>query len=295
MNGYDRREVNEARTRRRRKSKIKSVVILIESALIIVLAACLAVVSVKYNTLKVSDGNSSVVQPSSDAQGSAADGTASDAAGNTSSGMTDEQLALVKETEQWYLKLANPDNSVDNDFIKNVDLAKIESRFSSGAESSKYFDSRAVSYLNEMCKAALDDGVRLISVSSYRTYAYQQALYNNRVKRCINEGYGEAEAKKVAATIVALPGTSEHHLGLAVDINSVEESFENTAAFRWLSKNAENYGFILRYPKDKQSITKIIYEPWHYRYVGVEHAKRMNSLGMCFEEYIEYLKNGGVK
>ena len=104
-----------------------------------------------------------------------------------------------------------------------------------------------------------------------------------------------AEAEKKAATIVALPGTSEHHLGLAVDINSVETSFEDTAAFRWLQENAENYGFILRYPKDKQEITKIIYEPWHYRYVGVEHAKTINGLGMCFEEYVEYLSNGGVK
>lgn len=289
MNGYDRRDAAEARAKRRRKSQIKSTVIIFQSVLIIILAVALAVVGVKYNTLKT--GTASDFGTASSAESSAA----GDVSENTSSGMTDEQLALVRETEQWYLKLANPDNAVDNDFIKNVDLAKIESRFSSGAESSKYFDSRAVQYLNDMCKAALDDGVTLISVSSYRTYAYQQALYNNRVKRCINEGYNEEEAKKVAATIVALPGTSEHHLGLAVDINSVEESFENTAAFRWLSKNAENYGFVLRYPKDKQSITKIIYEPWHYRYVGVEHAKRMNSLGMCFEEYIEYLKNGGIK
>ena len=102
------------------------------------------------------------------------------------------------------------------------------------------------------------------------------------------------EAKKVAATIVAVPGTSEHHIGLAVDFNSVEESFENTKAFRWLQENAEDYGFVMRYPKDKKSITKIIYEPWHYRYVGVEHAKAMNDLGLCMEEYLEYLENGGV-
>ena len=68
------------------------------------------------------------------------------------------------------------------------------------------------------------------------------------------------------------------------------ENFEKTAQFKWLSENAENYGFILRYPKDKTNITEIIYEPWHYRYVGVEHAKKMNQLGMCLEEYIEYLE-----
>ena len=105
------------------------------------------------------------------------------------------------------------------------------------------------------------------------------------------QGMSEEEAKKEAATRVAIPGTSEHHLGLAVDINSVETSFENTKAFKWLQKNAENYGFVLRYPKDKKAITKIIYEPWHYRYVGVEHAKEMNRLGLCLEEYIDLLND----
>ena len=147
-----------------------------------------------------------------------------------------------------------------------------------------------------MCKAAADDGVTLISVSAYRSYNYQNTLYKNRVERCKREeGLDDEAAKKKAATIVAVPGTSEHHLGLAVDINSVETSFENTAAFRWLQKHAADYGFIMRYAEDKQAITKIIYEPWHYRYVGVEHAKAMGELGMCMEEYIDYLKSGGVK
>jgi D-alanyl-D-alanine carboxypeptidase len=153
-------------------------------------------------------------------------------------------------------------------------------------------DSRIVDKFNAMCQAALNDGVSLISVTAYRTYSYQNTLYNNRVNRCMNENsnLSREEAKKIAATIVALPGTSEHHLGLAVDINSVEETFENTKAFRWLQENAADYGFIMRYPKDKQNITKIIYEPWHYRYVGVEHAKEMLRLDMCMEEYLDHLK-----
>ena len=89
-------------------------------------------------------------------------------------------------------------------------------------------------------------------------YNYQNNLYNSRVQRCVNEGYSREEAKQVAATIVAIPGTSEHHLGLAVDINSVEQSFEDTKAFRWLQEHAEDYGFIMRYSKEKKSITKII-------------------------------------
>lgn len=90
---------------------------------------------------------------------------------------------------------------------------------------------------------------------------------------------------------VAIPGTSEHHLGLAVDFYPVSEKFESSAQFVWLKKNAEKYGFVLRYPEDKQSITRIKYEPWHYRFVGKEHAKFMNEHNMCLDEYIEYIKN----
>lgn len=85
------------------------------------------------------------------------------------------------------------------------------------------------------------------------------------------------------------PECSDHNLGLAVDFNYVKEDFENTKAFKWLTKNAENYGFILRYPKGKEYITKVDYEPWHWRYVGEENAKKMNELNMCLEEYVEYL------
>lgn len=196
------------------------------------------------------------------------------------------------ETEQWYMVLANPDNEVSKEYISAVNKATINKSFTDGKESSKYLDSRVVEAYEAMCKAAKKDGISLKAVSAYRTYAYQENLYNKRVKRFMNEqGMSEEEAKKEAATRVAIPGTSEHHLGLAVDINSVETSFENTKAFKWLQKNAENYGFVLRYPKDKKAITKIIYEPWHYRYVGVEHAKEMNRLGLCLEEYIDLLND----
>lgn len=277
---------NEARRRekRRKKAVIKNWTILIETIVIIILCIALVLVGVKYSALKNAGAEPSAPYTSS---------TAGDMSSAPSSDDTSSAEWMKNELQQWYLKLVNPDNAVDNDFIRNVDLAKINEKFSSGAESSKYFDSRAVDALNNMCQAALDDNISLIAVSSYRTYSYQQTLYNNRVRRCINEGYDQEKAKQVAATIVALPGTSEHHMGLAVDFNSVEESFENTSAFKWLGENAESFGFILRYPKDKTDITKIIYEPWHYRYVGVEHAKAMNELGMCMEEYVAYLAAGG--
>ena len=194
------------------------------------------------------------------------------------------------ETEQWYLMLANPDNPVSKEYISNVDKAKIDLNYTDNKSSSRYLDSRVVDAFVAMCKAAKKDGIKMKTISAYRTYEYQEGLFKKRIKRFMDEnGLSEEKATEKAATMVARPGTSEHNLGLAVDINSVETGFENSKAFKWLQENAEDFGFVLRYPKDKKAITKIIYEPWHYRYVGVEHAREMNRLGMCLEEYIEHL------
>lgn len=102
-----------------------------------------------------------------------------------------------------------------------------------------------------------------------------------------NLGYSEADAKLEAGKWVAVPGTSEHCLGYAADLCSLEESFENSEQFAWLQEHCAEYGFILRYPKDKVDITKISYEPWHYRYVGSNHAQIIMSQGLCLEEYLE--------
>lgn len=308
MDDYRRRQSEKLRQERRKKSRRKSIIILVETALIIVLTIALIIVSCCYISLKnltqtpddtlsgvegTSSGTSSVMGGTDDpaSSGSSTDSVASNTSSDAASSGGNSSVDVLDE---WYMVLVNPDNSVTKDYISNVDRTAIKDKYTSGAESSKYLDKRIIEQFENMCKAAANDGVTLISVSAYRSYNYQQNLYNRRVQRCMNEeGLDEEAAKKKAATIVAVPGTSEHHLGLAVDINSVETSFENTAAFRWLQKHAEEYGFIMRYAKDKQSITKIIYEPWHYRYVGVEHAKAMNDLGMCMEEYVEYLKSKG--
>ena len=107
-------------------------------------------------------------------------------------------------------------------------------------------------------------------------------------------------AKEKAAAVVNPPGYSEHNCGLAADLNSPEHTglargFEKTAAFRWLCEHAGDYGFILRYPKDAEDKTEIIYEPWHWRYVGVENAAKINASGLCFEEYIETLQSIAAK
>ena len=148
----------------------------------------------------------------------------------------------------------------------------------------------------EMQKAAAADGVTVWMQSGYRSVKYQTSLYERKTKYYLDKGYDNATAKEKAAAVVNPPGYSEHNCGLAADLNSPEhagldEGFENTAAFRWLCAHAGDYGFILRYPKDAEDKTEIIYEPWHWRYVGVENAARINASGLCFEEYIQTLRD----
>lgn len=147
-------------------------------------------------------------------------------------------------------------------------------------------DYRVAPYYNEMYQAALEDGVELVPISGYRSVERQTRNFENKIQKYINDGYSKTEATQMAATIILPPGTSEHNAGLAMDICSLYESFEKTEEFEWLSENAADYGFIMRYPEDKQDITKIIYEPWHWRYVGVEAAKEMKASGQCLEEYL---------
>ena len=147
-----------------------------------------------------------------------------------------------------------------------------------------------------MQKAAAADGVTVWMQSGYRSVKYQTSLYERKTKYYLDKGYDNATAKEKAAAVVNPPGYSEHNCGLAADLNSPEhtgldEGFEKTAAFRWLCEHTGDYGFILRYPKDAEDKTEIIYEPWHWRYVGVENAAKINASGLCFEEYIETLQS----
>ena len=199
-----------------------------------------------------------------------------------------EAATLAKDLNAWNLMLVNKKSPLPEGY--EIPTAKIASQYA--RDNGMSFDERAVRALNEMCGKAATDGVTLLVISCYRPHTRQEALFANELAevKAENPNMSEEEAKNLASTVVAYPGTSEHELGLAVDLNSVEQTFEHTKQFQWLSAHAEEYGFVLRYPKDKEDVTGIIYEPWHYRYVGVEHAKKMNSLDMCLEEYTEYLK-----
>lgn len=180
----------------------------------------------------------------------------------------------------WKLVLANPTHCLPDDF--SIETAPIQNYT---------MDARAVGPAKEMIAAAKADGIDLLVCSAYRPISSQRRLYNEKVQEYLNQGYGQARAEEIAATIVAIPGTSEHQTGLALDIvtpsyQRLDDGYADTAAAKWLKANAADYGFILRFPQDKEEITKIIFEPWHYRYVGVDAAKEIMSRGICLEEYL---------
>ena len=140
----------------------------------------------------------------------------------------------------------------------------------------------------EMFEAAKDDGMHIWVRSPYRSYQTQNILY---------ESYASEDGYDKADTYSARPGYSEHQTGLAVDVVADDNSlanFENTKEFTWIKNNAYKYGFIMRYPKDKEYITGYMYESWHYRYVGKEIAKEIYDKGLTFEEYYAYYVEKGL-
>lgn len=180
------------------------------------------------------------------------------------------------------LTLVNFENTIPKDW--KVDLVQLNNGQS--------VDRRIYDDLIAMLQAAKSEGLNPLICSSYRTNEKQEQLYQNKVSEYLSQGYSKVEASDKAAFWMARPGTSEHQLGLAVDIVStknqrLDRSQENTVEQRWLIQNSWKYGFVLRYPTNKNSITGVGYEPWHYRYVGKEHAKKINELGVCLEEYVK--------
>ncbi len=152
----------------------------------------------------------------------------------------------------------------------------------------KYLDYRVAPHYEEMYYAAKQDGITLTPYSAYRSYERQKNNYNHLTETYMHDyNLSEAEARKKAATVILPPGTSEHNLGYAMDICGTESSFKDTKEYAWLQQHAHEYGFILRYTAEKQPITGIIPEPWHWRYVGVEYAEKIKNSGLCLEEYLD--------
>ena len=186
------------------------------------------------------------------------------------------------------LLLVNGNNPLPEDYDYEGNLTIIDQKYLCGYRNQ--MDKDAYIFAKAMLDAAWKDNVELYILSPYRSFSTQSALFENEVKTHLNGSTTWEQAEIKASAEVARPGTSEHHTGLAVDFNSVETHFEDTEAFLWLKEHGEEYGFIMRYAEDKQDLTGVIYEPWHWRFVGIKHAKEINRLGMCLEEYIEYLK-----
>lgn len=186
-----------------------------------------------------------------------------------------------------YSILINKQNKVGSDY------APTNLKTPSGSDYK--LEATAADALDSMLSAAKKDGIYdLQFYSGYRTYASQKNKFETRTQRYLNEGYSQADAEKKAGEYIAPPGSSEHHTGLAADVCSyaivskygyLSDEFDTTKEWRWLNEHCSEYGFILRYTKEDEDITGFLYEPWHFRYIGKDHAKACTELGITYEEY----------
>ena len=183
----------------------------------------------------------------------------------------------IPVSEEWNLIVVNRWNELPEDY--EVELTELSN--------GQMVDSRIYPYLQEMFDAARTEDVYPVVREGYRTAEEQQEILDDKIQSYINQGYSQVKAERTAKEWVALPGTSEHQLGIAVDINADKSKCSNEEVYAWLAENAYKYGFVLRYPPGKQKITGTSYEPWHYRYVGIEAAYEINERGICLEEYFE--------
>jgi D-alanyl-D-alanine carboxypeptidase len=197
---------------------------------------------------------------------------------NTLLSQSEEETTF--NSDDWKLVLVNKQHPIPDDY--EFELGTISG--------SMQCDERVIAPLFDMLKAARADGVNLIVCSPYRDIDRQTMLFGNKVDRYMGGGMSYMDAYNLASQAVTVPGSSEHQIGLAVDIitdgySSLDEGFGDTAAGKWLADNSAKYGFILRYPSGKEEITSIEYEPWHFRYVGVDAANVITDNGLCLEEF----------
>ncbi len=184
------------------------------------------------------------------------------------------------------LLLVNGSNPLPGESDESL-LVEMDDSYRQKGYDLKKFDKDAYPYLQAMCEAAWAENIPLKVCSPYRSYSIQKMLFDNRVKKEMSNGLSAEEADAKTATIIARPGTSEHQTGLAADFICSNDSFEGMPAFTWMQQHAAEYGFILRFPKDKQDKTGVIYESWHYRFVGINEAQKIKASGLCLEEYLE--------
>lgn len=189
---------------------------------------------------------------------------------------------LKKEDDSFALTLISSENRLDPSY--KPALTDIGQGFQ--------MDTRAASHMKEMLAAAEKEGLSMLIISAYRSYNDQKQVFSTTMQQWIDQGYSLFDSYEETKKSVAVPGTSEHASGLAADITSasytgLDDKQANTKEAQWLMQHSYEYGFILRYPPSKSSITGIVFEPWHYRYVGKEAAKEIHDQGITMEEYLD--------
>ncbi len=188
-------------------------------------------------------------------------------------------LGSANADQEWNLILVNQDNYIPDNYV--IELTELSN--------GECIDSRIYPFLQDMFDHAREEGIYPIVRAGFRTHQVQSELLEKKIEAYKTEGYSDREAYNLAKEVVALPDTSEHQLGLAVDINADKSQSTNEEVYEWLAQNAHNFGFILRYPPDKKEITGTMYEPWHYRYVGKEVATKIHEQKICLEQYLQML------
>lgn len=190
----------------------------------------------------------------------------------------EDRIIVNPEQENWSLVVVNGTRAIPEGYTPEL---------SSVAGTDVLMDSRVAPYYTAMYNAAKKDGITLTPYSGYRSYDRQKRNYNNLTEEYMYKyNLSREDAAIKAATVILPPGTSEHNLGLAMDICNTYDSFKNQKEYKWLTEHAHEYGFILRYTAEKQPQTGIIPEPWHWRFVGVEYAEQIKNSGLCLEEWL---------
>ena len=298
MSSYPPRDMSESERRRRAAARARRKRQVLRNR-VIFCVVCLALIALigfgVFRLVGVLTGGDtesgtsgqSTSQPASGSAGTSAGQSASAPASTPASEpATSGGTVTPTVAGDWLLTLVN----------NNVALPEgwqISTKVAEASTQKELADEAADAYML-MKQAAAVDGVDLLLCSGYRTVEYQQNLFDQEKQKWLDDGLSDQEAYDKAKTVVAVPGYSEHNSGLAADIvtpdhQTLDSAFANTDAAKWLFEHAPDYGFILRYPEDKQAITGIIYEPWHYRYVGVDNAKAITASGKCLEEYLDGL------
>lgn len=204
---------------------------------------------------------------------------------STESGEEENGYYIPGKEDEWMLILVNKQNPIPDDYAPEL----------TDVNGSIKIRSEIALPLAQMFDDAEKDGVSLMVCSAYRSHEHQRELFDRKIRNYTGRGLSYLDAFRIGSYSVIIPGTSEHELGMALDIvtpgyMNLNEGFADTAAGKWLKDNAYKYGFILRYPKGKEYITGIIFEPWHYRYVGKEAAKIITQKDLTLEEYIEEME-----